>query len=79
MFSLWTKILMRRLARVWIAVALGMLASFFATWELAALMRSVFLFNVFSALYWICPAVGLAWSGVLVYRAAKGSVGARAV
>ena len=78
MVSSTTKALARELVRVWVAVVLGMLVCLFAAWELAALVESVFLFNLFGVLYWLCPAVGLAWSGVLIYRAARASRGARA-
>jgi hypothetical protein len=78
MVSSSTKALIRDVARVWVAVGLGMLVCLFAAWELAALIESVFLFNLFSTLYWLCPALGLAWTGVLVYRAARGRSGARA-
>ena len=71
--------LVRSLARVWLTVGLGMLVSYFGIWELGALLESPFLFYLFGALFYICPAIGLAWSGVLVYRARRGSFGARAV
>jgi len=69
----------KRLLKVWFAVGLGMLASFFAAWELAALIGSAFLFEIFSDLFWLCPAVGLASTAVLIYRAIKGKPSARAV
>ncbi len=62
------KLVARQLLRVWAAVVLVMLASLMAAWELAAPLPSGVLFAGFTLVFWIAPAVGLAWSGVLLYR-----------
>ncbi len=66
-----TKLLARQLLRVWVTVVLVMVASLMAAWELAAPLSSGRLFAAFTLVFWIAPAVGLAWSGVLLYRARK--------
>ncbi len=67
----------RSLLRIWVTVALAMAATWFAAWEGAALIGSPVLFRLFEALFWIAPAVGLLWTGIVGYRVLMGNRGAR--
>ena len=71
--------LWKRLLTVWIAAGFGMLASILVAWELGALFGSTLVFEIFSDVFWLCPAVGLAWTAVLIYRATNGKPSAPAV